>query len=103
VVAGDNPSSFLSFTKTATADAPFRLTAENIPFYDLNIHCLTHDFYYGDKAIQEADQYVGDVSFFRHADLSDIWFKNQNAGSNTKVVGVATVPTTFVKQALGLI
>jgi len=99
----DNPSSFLSFSKTATADTPFRLTEESIPFYDANFHVLSNDAYYGDAAVLEAPQYAGDRTFFTKADLKDLWFKNYTAGSNTKVVGVATVPTTYVLQSLGLI
>ena len=43
---------------------------------------------------------VGDVVSFRNANLRDIFVKNRTAGSNGKVVIVATVPQKVIKEIL---
>jgi len=94
----DAPYSFVSFTKTATTDGIFRLIDINVPFYNVNLHCLTNNAYYGDRNYVEAPLFVNDVAYFDYLDLSDVYFKNYTGGSNCKIVAVGSVPVKWLKD-----
>ncbi len=96
-------SSFFSLALTLTDDNSTRITDFDIPFYDMNIHCMDNDLYYGDGSIMLTPMGVGDVAFFRNGNLKDIHIKNRNAGSNGTVYCSGTVPQKFVMQQLGLL
>lgn len=96
-------TSFITFSKTATNDSPFRLLDTDLPFYDANIHAYTQNALYGDMTQQLGKIFAEDVAFFQKGNLKEVWFKNAGVGANTNIVAVCTVPTTFVKQELGLI
>lgn len=93
--------SFFSLKKTCT-DTVSRLTENNIPFFDLNIHCYAHPVYYGDGAVMAAHLDVGSVAFFQKGNMRDIHLKNFNAGSNGVIAVTATVPNAYVAEALKL-
>jgi len=93
--------SFFSLEKTCT-DTVSRLTENNIPFYDLNIHCFTHPVYYGDGAVMTAYLNPGDVAFFQKGNMRDIHLKNKTAGSNGVIAVTATVPNAYVAEVLKL-
>ena len=98
----DNPYSFISFTHTATDDNPFRLVTVSIPMYEVNIHCFLKKANYGNLAEQNGEINVGEIPYFPNVDLKDIWFKNNNAGDNTKIVAIGSVPVKAIKQYLRL-
>jgi len=91
-------SSVIGLTMTMADDNEHRITENDIPFYDLNIHVYDNPAYYGAMGVVEAKINTGDVAFFRKGNLKDFVFKNYTAGSNTTIVCVATVPTEYVKQ-----
>lgn len=93
--------SFFSLSKTI-GDTSDRVTDFDIPCYDANIHCYSNPVYYGDGTVMSAKILVGDVAFFQNVNLRDIHLKNVTAGSDAEVVIVATVPSAFIKQELGL-
>jgi len=95
-------TSFFSLSKTQSTDASEPITEFDIPYYEMNMHCYTNPVYYGDGSVMSAYINVGDVVFFKHGNLRDIFIKNKTAGNNGQVVIVATVPSEFVKDKLGL-
>jgi len=94
----DSPYSFVSFSKTATTDSIFRLTDIQVPMYNVNIHALSNNAYYGDRNYVEAPLFINDVAFFDYLDISDVFFKNYTAGSNTKIVAAGSVPVKWLKD-----
>jgi hypothetical protein len=92
-------TSFISKTLTG-ADTPKPLSEDNIPFYELNIHCYTNDAYYGDGTLMEAILYADDIISFRNGNLRDIFIQNKTAGNNCSIKAVGTVPSDFVKKHL---
>lgn len=98
-----NPStlrSFFSLSITLSDDAVHPVTENQVPFYDINIRCMTNAVNYGDGTGMEDYLSVGDVAYFRNGNLGDIFIKNKTAGSNGKVVITGTVPTDWVKEKL---
>jgi hypothetical protein len=93
-------TSLITLQHTATADTPFRLTDASIPYYEVNIHIYDNKAYYGTAVEQVGEASVGAVISFQNGDLRDLYFKNFTAGSNCKIVAVATVPTDYVKAQL---
>ena len=93
-------SSVVAFTMTMSDDNAHRIVEFDCPFYDLNIHCYTEDANYGNMHTTDGEILTGDVAFFRNGNLKDFLFKNKSAGSNCKIVCVATVPTKFMEQVL---
>lgn len=77
-------------TVTATANTPFQieLPGENDNVLtSVNIHCYTNDCYYGNAAIQAGIIRANAVVWFDgRIRVSDLWFKNYTAGSNTVIV-----------------
>ena len=72
---------------TASNDSTFRLTTTSTVLRDVLIQVLSNDAYMGDSTAQEIELNVGDVVGFTHpVDVSTIYFKNRNAGQNTKIV-----------------
>lgn len=94
-------SSFITFTHTATNDLPFRLTSNDIPFFEANFYVETQAAVYGTGSAQGAPAAAGTSFWFDRGNLKDIWFKNAGAGANTKITVVATIPNPFVETALG--
>lgn len=86
-------SSFVSVSKTFASDNPANALSGEVDliFQELDIQILTNDAYYGDHNIQEFELSAGDIVSFRSSagiNLKDIYFKNQTAGNNIKVVAV---------------
>lgn len=84
---------FVSISHTNSSDNAESCTPTQTPliFQELDIQILTNDAYYGDKNIQEFEVSAGDIISFRSStgvDLTQIFFKNQNAGLNCKIVAV---------------
>jgi len=79
-------------TITATADAAFQVEPDGSPegetiLSDVNIHCYTNDAYYGNAAVQAGIIRANAVVWFTGTiKVSDLWFKNYTAGSNTVIV-----------------
>ena len=86
--------SFLRASHTATADTKFRLIQSDAWFRDLNIECFTNDAYYGDTNEQDLTLPSGDILAYQGPiNLAEIYFKNQNAGSNCKITAAGTLLT----------
>jgi len=87
-------SEFISISYTAQDDNAHNIIPSgftNMVFQELDLQILTNDAYYGDKITQEFELSAGDIISFRSStglNLKDIFFKNQGAGNNIKVVGV---------------
>ena len=81
-------SSFYSKTHTATDDLPFPVEDDHDIILDgCNIHCLTNDAYYGNPLVQSAPIRANAVVWFdAPVRVSDIVFKNLNAGSNCVII-----------------
>lgn len=84
---------FLSVSKTFSNDNASNVVPTQTPliFQELDIQILTNDAYYGDKNNQEFELSAGDIVSFRSStgiNLTEIYFKNQGAGNNIKVVAV---------------
>lgn len=77
---------------TATADTPFQVEKSGSEesqtiLTSINIHCYTNDAYYGTLASQQGIIRTNAVVWFDGAiRISDLWFKNLTAGSNTVIV-----------------
>ena len=91
-------TTFISISKTATADTPFRLTDAIIPIVDGNIFCGTNDCYYGDGTTMASDIIAGDVVPLEAGHLEEIWFKNKVAGNNCVITFSGSVPVSAVTQ-----
>jgi hypothetical protein len=74
-------------TITATADGQFQVDDDlNIFLTAVNIHAYTNDAYYGNRSIQQGIIRANAVVWFDGLiRLSDLWFKNLTAGSNTVI------------------
>ena len=77
---------------TATADTPFQVEPSGSEegqtiLTSVNIHCYTNDAYYGNLAKQQGIIRANAVVWFDGSiRVSDLWFKNYTAGSNTVIV-----------------
>ena len=77
---------------TATADTAFQVEKDgseegSTVLSSVNIHCYTNDAYYGNLANQLAVIKANAVVWFDGTiRVSDLWFKNYVAGSNTVIV-----------------
>lgn len=91
-------TSLIAFNITFSDDSEHRLTEINIPFYEMNIHCYTNPAKYGAMGTVEAEIGANDVIWFQNGNIRDFLFKNKVAGSNAKIVAVATVPTPYLKD-----
>jgi len=98
----DSYYSFFSLSVTLSDDGAHRVCDFDIPFYEMNAHCLTNDLYYGTGEVTEAPVGVGEGFSFRNGNLRDVFIKNRVAGLNGKLVIVATVPTDVIRNKLGL-
>jgi hypothetical protein len=83
-------SSVVTYSKTATSDAQFRIMNTDLWLSNANIHCNTHDALYGNVTEQPATVSAGDILTFERFNLADLYFKNASAGDNTViyVVGI---------------
>ena len=78
-------------TITATADTPFQVEPSGSPEGEtilsaVNIHCYTNDAYYGNMASQPGIIRANAVVWFEGIiKVSDLFFKNLTAGSNTTI------------------
>jgi len=93
-------NSLVAFSMTMADDNEHRITDFDLPFYECNVHVYTNAAKYGAMGICEATVNAGDVVWFTNGNLRDFIFKNNTAGSNTKIVCVATVPTVYMKEML---
>lgn len=93
-------NSLVAFSLTMTDDNEHRIVDFDLPFYECNIHVYTNAAKYGAMGVCDATVNAGDVVWFNSGNLRDFLFKNNAAGSNTKIVAVATVPTYYMKEAL---
>jgi len=94
-------NSLVAFSMTMADDNEHRIVDFDIPFYEANVHVYTNAAKYGAMGVCDATINAGDVVWFNNGNLKDFLFKNSTAGSNTKIVVVATVPTVYMKQVLG--
>jgi len=84
-------------TVTATSDIAFPIVSSgseegNIILSSINIHCYTNPAYYGNGAFQVGQIMPNAVVWFDgHIRVSDLWFKNYTAGSNTVITVVGIV------------
>jgi hypothetical protein len=85
--------SFYTRSKTATANTPFHIDDDTkIVLSSINIHCYTNDAYYGTSAFQSGIIRANAVVWFdKPVRVSDIWFKNYTAGSNTVITITGTL------------
>jgi len=92
------------YNHTATSDSQFRLTFDDKPLWlrEANIHCITNNAYYGDVNDQVASFNTGDIISFQDFNLSDLWFKNASAGSNTVIRCVGILMGKERRVLLGL-
>lgn len=86
-------ATFISISHTNSTDNAESVAPTQTPliFQELDIQILDNDAYYGDKNVQEFEVSAGDIISFRSSsgiNLTDIFFKNQGAGNNTKIVAV---------------
>lgn len=74
-------------TKTATADGQFQIDDDlGIFLTSINIHAYTNDAYYGNRGLQQGIIRANAVVWFDGiVRVSDLWFKNLTAGSNTQI------------------
>lgn len=99
----DQVNNVVSKSATASADTKFNLVTKPMWFHSLNIVCLTNGAYYGDRESQEFPLAVNDVTYFEHpVDLNEIFFKNQGAGLNAKIVAVGALILKSEKIRLGI-
>ncbi len=100
----DQVNNIISKSYTATADTKFKLVTKPMWFHSLNIVCLTHGAYYGDRTEQEIPMAVNDVIYYEHpVNLDELFFKNQGAGNNAKIVAVGALILKAEKQRLGIV
>jgi len=94
--------SFIRVAHTAAADTKFRLSQSDMWFRDVNIECSTNDAYYGDLNDQDLTIYADDLISFQYVNLSEIYFKNKTAGSNTviKAAGTLLLPHELIDLGL---
>ena len=93
-------SSLVGFSMTMADDSEHRIVEFDLPFYELNIHVYTENAKYGPLGVCDGTINAGDVVFLKNGNLRDFIFKNASAGSNTKIVAIATVPNEYVKEML---
>jgi len=93
-------TSVVGFSMTMADDSEHRLIDFDLPFYECNIHVYDNAAKYGALGVCEAEVNAGDVIWFNKANLKDFVFKNKAAGSNTKIVAIATIPTEQFKTLL---
>lgn len=84
---------FIHISYTFSDDNAANITTTQTPlvFQELDIQILTYAAYYGDHNNQEFELSAGDIVSFRTSagiDLTKLFFKNQTAGQNVKVVAV---------------
>ena len=97
------PNNAVSKSATATADTMFPIVSKPMWFASVNIHCLTHAAFYGDRTEQEAPVYVNDVVYYDSpTNLNEIYFKNLGAGNNAKLVAVGVLLLDAEKIRLGI-
>lgn len=96
-------SSTISLSHTATDNNKFHLVDVDLWVSEVNIHVLLQDAKYGDFDVQEATITTNDVPFFKDVNLADLYFKNDGAGANTKIVLVGIRMTEARKKELGII
>ncbi len=93
----------VSKNKTASADTKFNVTSPPMWFHSLNVRCLTHPAFYGDRTEQVFPMYVNEVVYFEHpVNLSELYFKNQGAGNNAKIVAVGALMLKSEMKRLGI-
>lgn len=86
-------STFYSKSATATSDSPFQVDdTPSTVLGSCNIHCYTQDAKYGNSDIIDGVVRANAVVWYeRPVKVSDIWFKNFTAGSNTTITIVGTI------------
>jgi len=78
---------YVRFTKTATADTPFKVVNKDTWVYWADAFILTNSAYKGDIADQDIPILTNDVyTWLTPINLNEVLFKNYTAGSNTKII-----------------
>ena len=80
--------SWVLLTKTAGDDNAFRLAEDSVLLIPCDIFVTSNDAYMGDAKNQGAEIFAGDIysaAVTTPVDVSQLWFKNRVAGSNTVV------------------
>jgi len=96
-------NNFVSKSLTAPNDLKFNLVSTPLWFGSLNVVCLTHPAFHGDRTEQLAPLYVNDVFFCEHpVNLQELFFKNQNAGDDALVVAYGALLLDAEKRRMGL-
>ena len=99
----DQVNNVVSKAATAAADTMFKLVNAPMWFSSLNVVCLTNAAYYGDRVDQEAPVFVNDVIYYEHpVNLNELYFKNQGAGANAKIVAVGALMLKAEMVRLGI-
>ena len=93
----------LQITKTATSDAVFKMSVEDLWFQYLDIFVFTNNAYIGDIADQQALVLSNDIYYTLFpVNLKDFYFKNAAAGSNTKIVAMGVLLSDKQIKELGV-
>jgi hypothetical protein len=92
----------LSMTKTATSDGIFHFVEKDVWIREGNFVIITNPAYQGSFAVQPIPFSVNSSFSFQDFNLKDIFFKNQNAGSNTTIVFSGILMTRARKIEFGV-
>lgn len=89
---------------TAIADAAFKLSGNKPTWFEsVDIFVYDNSVLIGDIGSQDALLGAGDIYYFTHpVNLDDYFFKNANAGLNTRLVVAGTLLSDHRKRELGI-
>jgi hypothetical protein len=94
------PSSIVVKSITMTDDNAHPIVNDDIPFYSCDFQCLTNAMNIGVGGIMDFALQVNETYWTYNANLRDFLVQNASAGSNGKIVCIATVPNAYVENAL---
>ena len=87
----------------ALDDLKFNLNNAPMWFASINIVALTHPACYGDRVDQDSPIFVNDVVYYdAPTDLSQIFFKNYNAGDDCLIVASGVLLLKSEMKRLGI-
>jgi len=93
--------SILRYTKTATDDNAFTVSTIDQWLQFADIFCYDEDGYFGDINGQDIQILAGDsYSILYPVNLKDLFFKNVTAGSNCRIVIIATPYNSKVRRVI---
>lgn len=76
------------------------ITSSDIPFYCMDIQCQTNAVKIGVGGAMDFVLFPTETYWTYNANMIDFQIQNQTAGSNAKIVIIATVPNKLVEDAL---